>query len=171
MEEFPASLAVVSASERNGSRARRPAAGLRSGAIVSVTSRFDRRKPRPAEIIERKEKVQLRAVSVDFAMCQKLGAANFHGLDSSVVIRKATSQTTLLAAGRTRQVLHRERGWRLARGPRPGLDSATALAARTYYFGPCTSSWSSPIGCPTSHLKSSIHFYFCSLQFSQPQPP
>ena len=111
MEEFPASLAVVSASERNGARARRPAAGLRSGAIVSVTSRFDRRKPRPAEIIERKEKVQLRAVSVDFAMCQKLGAANFHGLDSSVVIRKATSQTTLLALeGPAKSCIEREVG-------------------------------------------------------------
>ena len=101
-----------------------PSGPVRSGPSFRH-GRFDRRKPlaRPAEIYRKKrKKVQLRTVSVDFAVCQKFGAANFHGLDRPTVIRKATSQTTLSAlepAPSPAPKSRRRRVWRLATGDGP----------------------------------------------------
>ena len=147
--------------------------------------RFDRRKPlaRPAEIYRKKrKKVQLRTVSVDFAVCQKFGAANFHGLDRPTVIRKATSQTTLSALEPAPSPASKSRRRRVGDSHRLATDAHVAPSSRTRlgngtgrrerlvpYCGPARLLGPLRLG-PTSHLKSSIHFYFCSLQFSQPQP-
>ena len=138
---------------------------------------------RPAEIFKKKtEKVQLRAVSVDFAICQKFGAANFHVLDRPTVIRKATSQTTLSALEPAPSPASKSRRRRVGDSHRLATDAHVAPSSRTRlgngtgrrerlvpYCGPARLLGPLRLG-PTSHLKSSIHFYFCSLQFSQPQP-
>ena len=96
--------------------------------------RFDRRKPlaRPAEIYRKKrKKVQLRTVSVDFAVCQKFGAANFHGLDRPTVIRKATSQTTLSALEPAPSPASKSRRRRVGDSHRLATDAHVAPSSRT----------------------------------------
>ena len=129
----PASLAVVSASERNGARARRPAAGLRSGAIVSVTSRFDRRKPRPAEIYRKEGKGPTPRSLSRFCHVSENGSRKFSWFGQVCRHSESHESNHTFSAGRTAKSCI-ERGWRLAllrtahvASPRPGLDSANRL--------------------------------------------
>ena len=170
----PASLAVVSASERNGARARRPAGrspfrGHRSDTVALIAGSLGLPKS-----IERTEKGPTPRSLSSFYHVSEIWSRTFSWFGQVCRHSESHESNHTFSAGRTRQVLHRERletrtAADRARGPRPGLDSANRLTRVSILR---------PIKVPrlfnrTSHINIHPFYLFCCILIlaSQPQPP